>query len=117
MKTPAQFCLLLAGIFAAGCAAQKDAFAPAAGASTPPSAIVTPDNSIAGKVVSYNSTGRFVVLNFPAGQMPKMEQMLFLYRAGLKAAEVKITGPQSGGNIVADLLTGDARVGDEVRDQ
>jgi hypothetical protein len=117
MKTSAPFCLLLAGMFAAGCAVQKDAFSPAAAASVPPAAIVTPDNSIAGIVVSYNSTGRFVVLNFPAGQMPGMEQVLFLYRAGLKTAEVKITGPQGNNNIVADLLTGDAQAGDEVRDK
>jgi hypothetical protein len=116
MKTPAQFYLLLAGIFAAGCASQNDAFAPAPAASAP-SAIVTPDNSLTGKVVSYDSAGRFVVLNFPDGQMPKMDQMLFIYRAGLKAAEVKITGPQSENNIVADLLTGDAQTGDEVRDK
>ena len=61
--------------------------------------------------------GRFVVLNFPVGQMPKMDQTLFLYRAGLKVAEVKVTGPQSDNNTVADLVTGDAQTGDEVRDQ
>jgi hypothetical protein len=49
--------------------------------------------------------------------MPKMDQILFLYRAGLKVGEVKITGPQSDNNIVADLTTGDTQAGDEVRDQ
>lgn len=49
--------------------------------------------------------------------MPGMDQILFLYRAGLKVAEVKITGPQSGANIVADLTGGSAQFGDEVRDQ
>jgi hypothetical protein len=79
--------------------------------------IVTPDNSLAGKVVLFNSVGRFVVLGFPVGQMAKMDQMLFLYRAGLKVAEVKITGPQRDNDTVADLISGDAQVGDEVRDQ
>jgi hypothetical protein len=116
MKTPAQFCLLLVVIFAAGCASQDDTF-PTAPTASVPSAIVTPDNSLAGKVVSYDSTGRFVVLNFPDGQMPKMDQILFIYRAGLKTGEVKITGPQSDSNIVADLLAGDAQTGDEVRDK
>jgi len=78
---------------------------------------VTPDYSLAGKVVSYNDTGRFVVLNFPAGRMPKLDQHLFLYRAGLKVAEVNVTGPQSDDNTVADLVSGDAQTGDEVRDQ
>ena len=49
--------------------------------------------------------------------MPNMDQHLFLYRAGLKVAEVNVTGPQSDDNTVADLISGDAQVGDEVRDQ
>jgi hypothetical protein len=57
------------------------------------------------------------VLSFPVGQMPKPDQSLFLYRAGMKVGEVKITGPQRENNIVADLVTGEAQVGDEVRDQ
>jgi hypothetical protein len=79
--------------------------------------IVTPDNSLAGKVLAYNSPGHFVVLDFPAGPMPKVDQTLFLYRAGLKVAEVKITGPQRDNNTVADVVSGDAQAGDEVRDQ
>jgi hypothetical protein len=49
--------------------------------------------------------------------MPKLEQSLFLYREGMKVGEVKITGPQRENNTVADLVTGEAQVGDEVRDQ
>jgi hypothetical protein len=49
--------------------------------------------------------------------MPKLQQTLFLYRAGLKTAEVKVTGPQSESNIVADLVSGEAQAGDTVRDQ
>jgi sulfur relay (sulfurtransferase) complex TusBCD TusD component (DsrE family) len=68
-------------------------------------------------VVSYNAAGRFVVLSFPPGLMPKLEQSLFLYRDGMKVGEVKVTGPQRENNIVADLVTGEAQVGSEVRDQ
>jgi len=110
--------LLIAGMLAAGCASHKHKKAtppPASVMNTP--SIVTPDNSLAAKVVSYNSVARFVVLGFPVGQMPKMEQSLFLYRGGLKVGEVKITGPQRDNNIVADLVNGDAQAGDEVRDQ
>jgi hypothetical protein len=85
--------------------------------SNPAPTIVTPDNSLAGKVVSYNDVGRFVVLNFPVGQLPKMDHRLFLYRSGLKVAEVIITGPQSDDNTVADLVSGNAQIGDDVRDQ
>lgn len=83
----------------------------------PAPAIVTPNDSLAGKVAAFNSAGRFVVLNFPGAQMPKVDQTLFLYRAGLKVAEIKVTGPQSDDNTVADIISGDAQVGDEVRDQ
>ena len=40
-----------------------------------------------------------------------------LFRSGMKVGEVKITGPQRENNIVADLVTGEAQIGDEVRDQ
>ena len=80
--------------------------------------VVKPDNSLTARVSRYNADARFVVLSFPVGELPKLDQTLFLYRNGLKVAEVKITGPQDeNNNIVADLITGDAQVGDEVRDR
>lgn len=105
----------MVGMLISGCASKKaKSHAPIAAATQ---TIVTPDNSLTARVVSYNSVGRFVVLSFPVGQMPRMDQALFLYRGGLKTGEVKITGPQSDNNIVADLVDGDAQAGDEVRDQ
>ncbi len=79
--------------------------------------IITPDTSLAAKVMSVNTVGRFVVLNFPGGLMPKVDQPLFLYRDGLKTAELRVTGPQYDNNIVADLVSGDAKAGDSVRDE
>ena len=35
----------------------------------------------------------------------------------MKVGEVKITGPERDNNIVADLVTGEAQVGSEVRDR
>jgi len=49
--------------------------------------------------------------------MAMVEQRLFVYHNGLKAGEVKVTGPQTDDHIVADLITGEAQTGDEVRDQ
>ena len=111
--------LVIAGMLAAGCLHHRPArpASPATPAAVAPQPIVTPDNSLTARVVSYNASGRFVVLSFPVGQMPKLEQGLFLYRDGMKVGEVKITGPQRENNIVADLVTGEAEVGDEVRDQ
>jgi hypothetical protein len=79
--------------------------------------IVTPTESLTAKVLTVNTIGRFVVLNFPEGKLPELNQHLFLYRGGLKAAEVKIVGPQQDTSIVADIVSGDAQVGDSVRDQ
>jgi hypothetical protein len=112
--------LLLVGLLANGCAlfhhqAKAAKTSPAAGETTP--AIITPDHSLTARVLSFNSAGRFVVLGFSVGQMPRQEQTLFLYRDGLKVGEVKINGPQRENNVVADLINGEAQVGDEVRDQ
>ena len=119
MKSLMPLTLIIAGMLAAGCLHHRPAHtaSPATPAAVAPQPIVTPDNSLTARVVSYNASGRFVVLSFPVGQMPKLEQSLFLYRDGMKVSEVKITGPQRENNIVADLVTGEAQVGDEVRDQ
>ena len=123
MKFSTVWTLVLVAILANGCALfrhhQATPAEPAA-ASAPAAAlnsIVTPDNSLTAKVAAYNSAGRFAVLSFPVGRMPNMDQTLFLYRAGLKVGEVKITGPQRDNDVVADLVTGTAEVGDGVRDQ
>lgn len=79
--------------------------------------IVTPDLGLRGKVATYNDAGKFVVLTFVLNQMPKADAQLFVYRNNLKVGEVKITGPQRDDNIVADLVTGEAQTGDEVRDK
>lgn len=116
MKTLMPLTLLFVAMLAAGCASHQAKKTPAPVAHTTQT-VVTPDNSLSARVASYNAAGRFVVLSFPVSQMPKLEQTLFLYRAGLKVAEVKVTGPQRDNNIVADLISGDAQAGDEVRDQ
>ena len=77
--------------------------------------IVTPDDSPVGKVAWVNLGARFVVLNFPVGHLPPMDQRFNLYRKGFKVGEVKITGPQHDDNVVADLVAGDSAVGDVAR--
>jgi hypothetical protein len=78
--------------------------------------IVTPENALVGKVATVNPTARFVVLSFPVGRLPAVEARLNLYRRGLKVGELKVTGPQLDDNIVADVVAGEAEVGDEVRE-
>ena len=72
---------------------------------------------VVGKIVTVNAAARFVVLNFPVGHLPQLEQQLNVYRLGLKVGEIKVTGPQRDDNIVGDVTAGDVAVGDEVRDR
>jgi len=108
---------LLSVAFLAGCSTTGQNQNHFSGSTAPSPTIATPDNSLTAKVVDYNSVGRFVVLSFPVGEMPKTGDTLFLYRAGLKVGQVKVTGPQRNTNTVADLVDGNAQVGDEVRSQ
>jgi hypothetical protein len=120
--------ILLFALSLSGCAGKKAASQPAraqpragapaaatSGSATNQALIVTPENALVGKVALVNSAARFVVLNFPLGKMAAAEQRLNLYRRGLKVGEVKVTGPAREDNIVADLVAGEAEVGDEAR--
>ena len=86
-------------------------------AAAPATATATPGDALVGKVALVNGTARFVVLNFPLGRMAAVEQQFNVYRHGSKVGEVKVTGPQRGENIVADLVAGEAEIGDEARSQ
>ena len=111
------FALLLA-LVASGCAGKPPKTVMVAKpAATSHAPIITPDFSLSAKVISVNTVGRFAVLSFPAGGMPKVDQTLFLYRGGLKVAELRVTGPQQENNIVADITSGDAQVGDTVSEK
>ena len=81
-----------------------------------PKPIVTPDLALAAKVVRVNDVARIAILNFPDGKMPRLQQTFYVYRSGIKVAEVKIVGPQDDeNNIVADVISGDPQVGLSVR--
>ncbi len=115
--------ILLGALALSGCAGKKAANAssqpqPGAAARTGTSPlIVTPESALLGKVVLVNKPAGFVVLSFPLGTMATVDQRLNLYRRGLKVGEVKVTGPQREDNIVADVVAGEAEVGDEARSQ
>ena len=119
--------MVLGSLMLAGCAHKRPAQAQAGFASLPSSPypegasnqklIITPETGLTGKVVRVNTTGRFVVLNFPIGHLPVLDERLNVYRLGLKVGEVKVTGPQMDDNVVGDLVAGDANIGDEVRDR
>ena len=93
----------------AGCAHAKPS------AAKRPAPRVTPDLRPVGRVALVNNEARFVVINFPPGAVPQIGQSLNVNHQGLKIGEVKITGPQRDNDTVADLITGDAYLGDEVK--
>ncbi len=118
--------MLFFALALSGCAGKKAAKQPApgqprAGASATPATnqAMNPrsENALVGKVALVNAPGRFVVLNFPLGKMALVDQRLNLYRHGAKVGEVKVSGPQREANIVADLVAGEAEIGDEARSQ
>ena len=115
MKNLFLLTVLLVAFLAPGCAWLKPKSPAAKPAAAPAKIVVTADLSLGAKVVSVNPVGRFVVLSFPTGDLPKVPQTLYLYRAGLKVATVNITGPQQGNIIVADVISGEARDGDTAR--
>ena len=65
----------------------------------------------------YGASTQRAVLNFPVTRMPSVGQTLFIYRDGLKVGEIKVTGPIQDDNIVGDLVNGEGKTGDEVRDR
>ena len=77
--------------------------------------IITPETALVGKVVRVNETARFAVLNFPVGTMPGAQQLMNVYRHGLKVGEVRVTALRQDNNTVADIVKGEAEIGDEIR--
>ncbi|HUD49274.1 MAG TPA: hypothetical protein VMR33_20770 [Candidatus Baltobacteraceae bacterium] len=104
--------VLCAAWLLAGCAHPKPSGAPAAKLPTP---FITPDLRPVGRVALVDSEARFVVITFPAGTVPQVGQPLNVNHQGLKIGEVKVTGPQRDNDTVADLIAGQAYVGDEVK--
>jgi hypothetical protein len=83
--------------------------------SAPPA--LTVDNSLVGEVVRVNARARFVVLSFPLARMPHLGQRFSVWRTNGIVGELRISGPQRDETIVADLVSGDCRRGDEVRER
>ena len=106
--------LVLAWVVVCGCASRPkpEAFSQVENGGR---LLVTPENSLTGRVLTYNEPGRFVVLDFPVGKLPGSDRTLFVYRQGLKVGEIKITGPSRDLNTVADITAGECQPGDEVR--
>lgn len=68
-------------------------------------------------MAAVNGAGRFVVVTFPPGALPAADRRLHAFRDGLMVAELRPTRWQRDFNLVADIVTGDCEVGDEVREE
>jgi len=79
--------------------------------------VMTPAPSPVGKVFSVNTPARFVVVTFPIGQIPANDTRLSVFRGAMKVGEIKITIPPApiGNGVSADIISGSAEKGDEVR--
>jgi hypothetical protein len=78
---------------------------------------VRPVEAVRGRIIAVREPLRFVVIDFGTTKMPKLEQMLWVYRLDQKVAELKVSGPYLGTTVAADITAGEAREGDLVREQ
>lgn len=119
---------LAAAVVVAGCTTRppgpgtaNPSAAGADGIATPPrqpTVIVTPATGNRGRISSVNPTARHAVVTYPLGiPLPLVEQRLYVYRAGLKVAELKVSKERIDVNLVADITSGECRPGDEVRSE
>jgi len=106
--------ILLFALACSGCAHKKPP--PVATTPSPRTGTGATDvkRNLAGIVSRVAPVGRFVILTFPLPQMPAVAERLVVYRQGAKVGEVRVSGPQRNNNIVADIVTGEPQVGDEV---
>ncbi len=111
--------ILVALLLCAGCSHSKPAEKQAAVTGTKNGKkngnTITPVNLVAGKIVSLNVRLRYVVVDFGLGRTPGPEQRLEIYRKGQKVGEIKISAQSRDNLFAADMLVGEAAVGDDVK--
>lgn len=107
---------IAAAIILGACASRKSAApeAPKRTSATNAPAIRTV-NPVSGRVALVNEKARFIIIDFATGRPPELGQKVSLYRAGLKVAEAKVSGPFRNTTVAADLTAGEAKYGDEVK--
>lgn len=76
---------------------------------------VMPTIGLEGRVIFVNESLRYVVLNFPVGSLPPPGQRMRVVRHGQTVGEVQVTSLRRDDSLVADMLWGETRVGDNVR--
>lgn len=105
-----------------GCVHTERPISEESSASTPPPASQQTSFQVApaieGKVVSVRSDLRYTVVDFSFSRMPKPGVEMAAYREGRAIGRLRISKNPSHANrgaVVADILSGDIREGDQVR--
>jgi len=78
---------------------------------------VRPVQAVMGRIIAVREPLRFVVVDFGTAKMPKLDQILSVYRLDQKVAELRVSGPFLGTTVAADITAGEAHEGDLVREQ
>lgn len=79
--------------------------------------VVVPVNPVQGRVTVVNARLRFVIVDFAFSPLPALRAQLGLFRDHQRIGEVRISGPVNGTSVVADVVSGEAEVGDLVREE
>ena len=79
--------------------------------------VIRPATSAMGLVKSVVSSGKFVIVSFPVGQVPTNDARFAVFHAGVKVGEIKITPPAGDNMTAADIIAGNAEENDEVRSE
>ena len=89
-----------------------------ASAPVPPQSVAPAPSEVGSepaKIVSVNPELRFVVIDFDTSPMAPVGTRLSVYRGGKEVGAVRVTEPARAQLATADIVQGEARVGDEVR--
>lgn len=73
--------------------------------------------TILGRVETVNTQSWFVVVDFSLSVLPAKDQLLGVYHAGQRVGQVRMSGPFRPPRVAGDLLSGQAQVDDEVREE
>lgn len=79
--------------------------------------VINPVTPVQGRVTFVNQRLKFVIVDFTFHQLPRLDQRLGVYRRDVRVGEVKISGPADGPAIIADVMSGEAGIGDLVREE
>ncbi len=79
--------------------------------------VIRPADMISGRVIAVKESLRFVIVDFAASRLPRIDHQMSVYRLDQKVAEIKISGPYLGTTVAADVTAGQVYEGDLVRDR